>query len=184
MKMPAGIEKWGSGVLGVVSLLLAANLVNQFRHTRPGIVQAAPGHKTAPKAGAEGKVPSHAADDLSAYDPAVHLEALKELDARPLPDTSRSLFSFVEPPPPPAPPPSPGQVQAPPAPPPVQMKIMGYNEMPGGVKQAFASYQDQMVVVQEGDVVGSRYKVLKITPMAVVVEDATSHETTELPVPQ
>ena len=34
MKMPPGIEKWGSGILGLVSVLLVANLVNQFRHTR------------------------------------------------------------------------------------------------------------------------------------------------------
>jgi Tfp pilus assembly protein PilP len=61
---------------------------------------------------------------------------------------------------------------------------MGYNEAPGGQKEAFVSYEDQAIVVHEGDVVGSKYKVLKITSTAITVEDATSHQTTDLPFPQ
>lgn len=194
MKMPAAIEKWGPGVLGVMSLLLLANLANQFRHAHPLIALPAPenaGPSRAVKAGGL----SHAADDLSQYDPMVNLDSLKKLDTRPLPDIPRSLFSFVEPPAP-APPaavtsPLLAQTEAlaapaipPPPPPPIQMKIMGYNEMAGRQKCAFASYQNQEEVVQEGDVVGSRYKILKITPLTVLVEDATSHQTTQLPIPQ
>ena len=40
MKMPAGIEKWGSGVLGVVSLLLAAKV------TKPAVVAVPFVHRT------------------------------------------------------------------------------------------------------------------------------------------
>jgi len=193
MKMPAKIEKWGTGILGVVSLLLVAHLASQLRPTHPRTQQPARGHNAA-KAHA-GRGESRPSTDLSKYDPTLNLDALRELNARPLPDAKRSLFSFVEPPPPPSPPPSPlltqTQAQAeapppppPPPPPPIQMKIMGYNEMPGRERHAFASYQDQLQVIQEGDVVGSRYKILRITPMAVLVEDATSHQTTQLPVPQ
>jgi hypothetical protein len=116
----------------------------------------------------------------------VHLEALKELDARPLPDTERNPFDFVVPPPEV----TPQQLAAaqqpppPPPPPPVPLKPMGYNEMPGGVKEAFVSLEDQVVVVHEGDVVGSKYKILKITPSVVTVEDASSHQVADLPIPQ
>jgi hypothetical protein len=61
---------------------------------------------------------------------------------------------------------------------------MGYNKSSEGQTWAFASYQDDVQMVRDGDVVGSRYKILKITPLAVMVEDATSHQVTELAVPK
>jgi hypothetical protein len=190
MKKHAGIEKWASGALGVVSLLLAVYMVNQLRNTHHRLARTDPGPKAAAHAHPV-RVRSRAADELSRYDPLVNLEVLKELDSRPLPETKRSLFSFVEPPPPPAPPISPVLTQTaaaapppPPPPPPIQVKIVGYNESPGGPKRAIASYKDEVQMVQEGDVVGLRYRILKITSVAVLVEDATSHETTQLPIPQ
>jgi len=195
MKLPAGIEKWGSGVLGLVSVLLLANIVGQVRgnHARASQPRLATQSSARVRAG---KGLSRSSDDLARYDPAVHLEELKELDARPLPDLERNIFDFVESAPSPAAPtkqvasqtatpvaaaaPSP----QPPPPPPVLLKPVGYNEMPGGVKEAFASYEDQVLVVHEGDVVASKYKILKITPSAITVEDDSSHQTVELPIPQ
>ena len=104
MKLPAGINKWGSGVLGVVSLLLVANLVAQYRAMQPGNSRAHAAPASAPPTRAE-KASSHAADDLAQYDPDVHFDALKALDSRPLPDEDRNPFEFVggaAPPPPPA----------------------------------------------------------------------------------
>jgi hypothetical protein len=185
MKLPSGIEKWATAVLGVVSVLLLAHLVSQFRGARARASQTVPAPAKA--AGAHtGQGSTRSSDDLARYDPVVHLEALKELDARPLPDTERSPFDFVEPPPPEM---TPQQLAAqaappPPPPPPVLLKPMGYNEMPGGVKEAFASLEDQVLVVHEGEVVASRYKILKITPSVVTVEDAISHQVVDLPIPQ
>jgi hypothetical protein len=181
MKLPAGIEKWGSAVLGVVSVLLLAHLVSQFRGTHTRESRALPAAPKTAQARTESG-PSHSGDDLARYDPVVHIQALREFEARPLPDTERNPFDFVAPPPqqlaagaqPPPPPP----------PPPVLLKPMGYNEMPGGVKEAFASLEDQVLVVHEGDVVASRYKILKITPLVVTVEDAPSHQVVDLPIPQ
>ncbi len=56
--------------------------------------------------------------------------------------------------------------------------------MPGGVKEAFATLEDQVFVVHEGDVIASKYKILKITPLVVTVEDASSHQIVDLPIPQ
>jgi hypothetical protein len=185
MKLPAQIEKWGSGVLGVVSVLLLANLVSQFRGTRaresPSLAAPSRGARVRAEKGS-----SRSADDLARYDPVAHLEALKELDARPLPDTERNPFDFVAPPAPEvtAEEQAAAQPSAPPPPPPVLLKPMGYNEMPGGVKEAFASYEEQVFVVHEGEVVASKYKILKITPLVVTVEDVTSHRIVELPIPQ
>jgi hypothetical protein len=185
MKWPAGIEKWGSAVLGVVSVLLLVNLVSQFRGTRARESHPLPAPpKTARVRPAQGS--SRSTDDLARYDPVVHLEALKELEGRPLPDTERNPFDFVAPPPPEVTPQqlAAAQQPSPPPPPPVLLKPMGYNEMPGGAKEAFASLEDQVLVVHEGDVVASKYKILKITPLVLTVEDATSHQVVDLPIPQ
>ena len=184
MKLPAGIEKWGSAVLGVVSVLLLVNLVSQFRGTRARESHPLPAPPKAARVRGEQGL-SRSADDLARYDPVVHLEALKELEARPLPDTERNPFDFVAPPPEVTPQQlAAGQPPPPPPPPPVLLKPMGYNEMPGGVKEAFATFEDQVFVVHEGDVVASKYKILKITPLVVTVEDAGSHQIVDLPIPQ
>jgi len=185
MKFPAGIEKWGSWVLGAVSLLLAVNLVMHFRGTRAADSRP---HPAAPRAASADQAAPRSADDLARYNPVVNLETLKELDARPLSGLDRNPFEFVGSAAPPvildqpvvavaAPPP------APPPPPPVLLKPMGYNEMPGGGKAALTTLDDQVYVVHEGDVVAARYKILKITPAALTVEDATTHQTVDLPFP-
>ena len=184
MKLPAEIGKWGSGVLGAVSLLLGVNLVMQFRGTRAADSRPHPAVPHAAQA-RPGQPAPRAADDLARYNSVVNLETLKELDARPLSGLDRNPFDFVAPP---APMVKPGQAAAappvaPPPPPPVLLKPMGYNEMPGGGKTALTTLDDQVYVVHEGDVVAARYKIVKITPTTLTVEDATSHQTVDLPFP-
>jgi hypothetical protein len=189
MKLPASIEKLGIGVLGVVSLLLVANLVAQYRNMQPQISHvrpAAPGASPA-RATKVVKATSHAADGLEKYDPDVHLAALSALDSRPLPDEDRNPFEFVggEPAPVARGPVAVAQAAAPaPAPPPLPLKAVGYNELPGGGKEAMVTFNDDLQVVHEGDVIGTKYKIVKINPTMVVVEDGDTHETHELPFPQ
>ncbi len=77
MKLPAGINKWGVVVLGVVCLLLGVNLVTQYRAMQPGKSAAHPAPASASPARAE-KGSSHAADDLAQYDPNIHFDTLEE----------------------------------------------------------------------------------------------------------
>jgi hypothetical protein len=184
MKLPAGIDKWGSAALGVVSLLLVAKLVGQYRGMQPGNSHAHPAPASESPTHA-GKGSSHATEDLAQYDPDVHFAALKVLDARPLPDEDRNPFEFVggaAPPPPPAAVPPPQLPPAPPPPPP--LKAMGYNELPGGKKEAMVTYNDDLQMVHEGDLIGTKYKVVTINPTMIVVEDGETHKTLELPFPQ
>ena len=190
MKVTGHIQKWGAGVLGAVSLALAVNLVlhisrGHARDTRPRATTPPRAKATtlpAPKAPA-GK--QKVSDELSRYDPVVKLDLLKELDDRPLPVLDRNPFEFVSAPAPVAlaqnVPPT--QAPQPPPPPPVTLKPMGYSEGKGGVKEAMVSDEDQVFVVHEGDSVGTRYKVIKITPTVITVEDTTIHQTVDLPIP-
>ena len=187
MKLPAGINQWLTGILGLVSVLLIAHLVGQITNPRPVRSTPLPTAGRAARASAA-KAPARSGpDDLARYDPSIHLEALKQLASRGLPEENRNPFDYAGAAPakvaeaaaPTAAAPAP-----PPPPPPPPIKARGYNEGPGGSKSAFVSFQDQAQEVQEGDTVGSKFKVVKITPTAVTVEDAETHQTTELPIPQ
>ncbi|MGO8790378.1 MAG: hypothetical protein ACLQVL_23760 [Terriglobia bacterium] len=188
MKILSGLGRWGIVVLGVVCLLLVVNLVAEYRGMQPGKIRVFT-HAASPRA-PEGKASSHAADDLAKYDPTIHFDALKELDSRPLPDEDRNPFQFVGGAPAlggpmatgaapvPAPPP------APPPPPPPPLKAVGYNELPGGKKEAMVTFNEDLVVVHEGDPIGGKYKVVKIDPTMVVVQDGETQKNIELPFPQ
>ncbi len=172
--------------MGVLSLILVGNLVRQFREMRPGgghapIVAAGRSHVRAAKASA------YVPDDLAKYDPAVHFDTLKALDSRPLPDEDRNPFEFVggvvaQQAGPQAVVPAAQVAPAPPPPPP--LKAVGYNELPGGKKEAMVTFNDDLSVVHEGEMVGVKFKVLTINPSMVVVEDGDTHQKIELPIAQ
>jgi hypothetical protein len=61
---------------------------------------------------------------------------------------------------------------------------MGYNELPGGKKEAMVIYNDDLEVVHEGDMIGTRFKVLKINPTSISVQDGDTQKTIELAFPQ
>jgi hypothetical protein len=61
---------------------------------------------------------------------------------------------------------------------------VGYNELPGGGKEAMVTFNDDLQVVHEGDTVGDKFKVLTISPSMVVVENGDTHEKIELPIAQ
>jgi hypothetical protein len=197
MNLPAGINKWGAAVLGVVCFFLVAHLVVQFRSLQPG-----KSHAHLAAAGAQAKRvekgSAHGADDLAQYDPDVHFDALKKLDSRPLPDEDRVPFdsgvvaaapqraAAAAPTPQGA---APAPVAPPPPPPAPPLAAAGYNEYPGGQKEAMLTFtdparKDEIVTVHEGDMIGTRFKVTKIDSTMVVVEDGETHKTLELPFPQ
>ncbi len=66
---------------------------------------------------------------------------------------------------------APPQPQGPPPPPPINLKFFGMASRQGEAPRIFLSEGDSVFVAREGDVVDSRYKVLKITPQSVEIED-------------
>ena len=191
MKATGHIAKWGAGVLGAVSIALLVNLVLQFNRGRAEDMRPRatipPRAKTIPLPVAEAPAgKQRVPDELSRYDSVVKLDLLKELQDRPLPELDRNPFEFVAAPAKgtAAQTASAGPAAAqPPPPPPVTLKVMGYSQGKGGVEEAMVSDEDQVFVVHAGDSVGTRYKIIKITPTAITVEDATLHQTVDLPFP-
>jgi hypothetical protein len=125
------------------------------------------------------------ADELARYDPAVRLDLLKELQSRPLPKMARNPFEFgAKPAPATEPQPAalaPAQAPPPAAPP---LKAVGYTEKAAGVREAIISDDQEIYIVHEGETFAKRFRVLKISPSVVEVDDDTTHQTIRLPIPQ
>jgi len=76
---------------------------------------------------------------------------------------------------PPAPPPLP-------PPPPINLKAWGWANHGGGDKTVFLAQGDNGFVAHEGDIVARRYKVVKIGPSSVEIEDLLSNNRQTIPV--
>ncbi|HWR34642.1 MAG TPA: hypothetical protein VN622_02085 [Clostridia bacterium] len=73
---------------------------------------------------------------------------------------------------------------APSGPPPINLKFFGFASRQGEAKQIFLSQGDDIFVAGEGDIVKSRYKVLRISPNAVEIEDVLSNNRQSIPLSQ
>ena len=185
MRVRSQLEKWATGFLGVVCLLLVVNLALR-NGVKAGASRAALSSRVAPAATRSQPLPDRVADELARYDPGVHLDLLKELQSRPLPKLARNPFEFEAKAAPPTPasaaaPAAPAQ-PPPPAPPP--LKAMGYTQKAGGVHEAIVTDDQEIYIVHEGDAFAQHFRVLKISPSAVEVDDETTHQTLRLPIPQ
>jgi hypothetical protein len=70
---------------------------------------------------------------------------------------------------------------APPPPPPIPLKFYGFTGNKSGPKQVFLSKGDDIFVAKEGQIVDRRYKILKIGPTSVEVEDVLNNNRQTLP---
>ncbi len=182
MTKRAQLEKWARVSLGAVCLLLLINLVSQFGGIRVGASRTS----MPPPGNSDKRLKPNSAgfDELARYDTNVHLELLKEFRSRPVPQFGRNPFEIPAARSAPAPvstaPVTAPQPTPPPPPPPIALKALGYTEM-AGKQEAIVSDDEQTYVVHEGDTVAQKYRVLKITPKFVEVEDVSSHQTAQLP---
>ena len=72
----------------------------------------------------------------------------------------------------------------PPPPPPITLKFFGFANKPGETKKVFLSQGDDIFIAAEGDIVDRRYRVLRISPTAVDVEDVINNNRQSLPLTQ
>jgi len=69
-------------------------------------------------------------------------------------------------------------------PPPITLKFFGFANRPGETKKVFLSQGEDVFIAAEGDIVDRRYRVLKISPTAVDVEDVLNNNRQSLPLTQ
>jgi hypothetical protein len=78
-------------------------------------------------------------------------------------------------------------LQAPPSippPPPITLKFYGFANRTGGTKKVFLMQGEDIFVAAEGDIVDRRYRILRISPTAVEVEDVLNNNRQSLPLIQ
>jgi hypothetical protein len=63
------------------------------------------------------------------------------------------------------------RLNAPPPPPPITLKFFGISSSKGEQTKAFLSQGDDVWIAHEGDVVNRHYKIVRISPNSVEVED-------------
>jgi hypothetical protein len=128
---------------------------------------------------------------LAALDPTLHPEIMRQAESLEYTGHGRNIFSqFSAPPVIPKPIASIRQAAVdtgpppPPPPPPINLGFYGYAAEKTGQKQVFLLKGDDIFIASEGDVVDRRYRVVKINPVSVQVEDIPYHNTQTLPLRQ
>jgi hypothetical protein len=128
---------------------------------------------------------------LAALDPTLHPELMRQAESLEYTGNGRNIFSLTSVPtaiPKPiasirqahvdtGPPP-------PPPPPPITLGFYGYAAEKTGQKQVFLLHGDDIFIASEGDIVDRRYRVVKIGPASIQVEDIPYHNTQTLPLRQ
>lgn len=196
MRESTRADKWVGGFLAALSGLLIVNLIFNLRDVNAGAYQSVsvPRPEDVKKRPAD-KKPARA--EAGQYHVDLHLDELQGLDARPLPQLERNPFEFEAPKPQaggpggsgPGAPGAPGQIAppadpGPPPPPPVPVKVVGYAELTGGKREAYLADEDQIYVVHVDDALLGRFKVLRIEPGFVELQDDASHQKVQLVMPE
>jgi hypothetical protein len=132
----------------------------------------------------KGRKPSMAPRSI---DPTLRTDWLKASEDRKYEGAGRNIFlAQIEIPKPvvPAVPDMPPVAQGPPPPPPINLKFYGYASEPGEPKRIFLSQGEDVFIAGEGDIIDRRYKILRITPTQVEVEDVLNNNRQNIPLTQ
>ena len=73
------------------------------------------------------------------------------------------------------------QPPPPPPPPPINLKFFGFASKPGEAKKIFLSEGEDVFIAAEGEVVNRHYKVLRISPTSVEIEDVLNNNRQSIP---
>jgi hypothetical protein len=118
-------------------------------------------------------------------DPTLRFDLLKSSEDVAYKGSGRDIFQSQPEAPPPMPQPVTQVINTgpppPPPPPPIPLKFYGFSSNKGGPKQVFLSKGDDIFVAKEGQIIDRRYKILKIGPNSVEVEDVLTNNRQTLP---
>jgi hypothetical protein len=131
---------------------------------------------------------AHKAHTLMAHslDPTLRFDLLKSSEDVTYKGNGRNIFSSQAPPPPMPTPISPALTPAagptpPPPPPPSGLKFYGFAGPKNGIKRVFLIKGEDIFLAKEGDVVDRRYKIVRVGPTSVEVQDVLTNHSETLP---
>jgi hypothetical protein len=124
-------------------------------------------------------------------DPRLRLDLLKNAEGVEYKGNGRNIFRAGAEPPKEIPKPVTSPMTKPgpngaskPSAPPINLKYFGYSNRQGEENKIFLSEGGDVFVAKRGDIVNRRYKILRITPTSVEVEDVISNARQTLPLTQ
>ena len=117
-------------------------------------------------------------------DPTLRVDLLKTSENVTYKGSGRDIFQNQ-----PEPAPVPKEIQPvintgpppPPPPPPIPLKFYGFTGNKSGPKEVFLSKGDDIFIAKEGQIIDRRYKIIKIGPNSVEVEDVLTNNRQTLP---
>ena len=189
--MKLGTENKTKTAIAAGLLLIAAFALYNWMHSSgdtASTATAAPAATapsgTSPKAAKPGAHKAGPVVLAQSLDPTLRLDLLKSSEDVTYKGSGRDIFSS-QPPPPEIPKVTKAVINTgpppPPPPPPIPLKFYGFSGNKSGPKQVFLSKGDDIFIAKEGQVIDRRYKILKIGPNAVEVEDVLTNNRQTLP---
>lgn len=180
-----------AGVLMAVAILLAA-----FRFFPSSSSSAAPPTAASPVPDSTTAArPAHTGKNIGgkkvltptrSLDPTLRYDYLRASEDTKYEGAGRNIFQVqVEIPQPVAPVVQQPQVAQgpppPPPPPPINLKFFGFASRTGESKKIFLSTGEDVFIASEGDIVNRRYKVVRISPQSVEIEDVLNNNRQSIP---
>ncbi|HEV2114488.1 MAG TPA: hypothetical protein VGR48_00585 [Terriglobales bacterium] len=124
-------------------------------------------------------------------DPRLRLDLLRSSEEVRYAGTGRNIFLSYEEAPIPKPltdarlgKPVPTQPPPPPPPPPIQLRFFGFANRPGQPRRVFLAKGQDVFIAGEGDIVDRRYKVLRIGPTSIELQDVLNNNRQSIPITQ
>jgi hypothetical protein len=188
--LKAGLEN-RKAVIVMAGLLLVAGFTMYWTFSTPD-PQAAGAPADAPAAQApDPRRPERgkSAQLASNLDPTLRFDLLKASEETPYRGRGRNIFKPQADPPPPIPQPvqAPMAVSGPPPPPPpppINLKFFGFANKTGEARRVFLSQGDVVFIAGEGEIVNRRYRVVRISPASVEIEDVLTNHSEHIPLSQ
>ena len=189
-----------AGVLMVAALLLVGRMLlvdsGPSASAPPSLEQSSalanqPAARLTPRRLAKGKKAPAPTLNL---DPRLRLDLLKSSEEITYAGTGRNIFLSYEEASIPKPVASarlPGKPEAanqpppgPPPPPPINLKFFGFANKPGQARKVFLVKGQDVFIAGEGDIVDRRYKVLRIGPSFIELQDVLNNQRQSIPITQ
>jgi len=183
-----------TGVLSLLAAVLIGRMLFSSGDSTP--TAAAPASVTSPvtsispaprtKARGRGRKVGAAPRSL---DPSLRYDWLQASEDTKYEGTERNIFLAQAEIPQPVAPPNKDEEAAkgpppPPPPPPINLKFFGFASKPGEPKKIFLSQGEDVFIASEGEVVDRHYKVVRISPMSVEIEDVLNNNRQSIPLTQ
>jgi hypothetical protein len=189
--LKVGTENRKKLAVMVALLLLAVFLLFRMLNTPgPAAATISPGAPRRPSPEQRRTQLARGAQLTSTLDPTLRLDLLKTSEETAYKGTSRNIFKpQPDEPPKPLPNPvvNPGPIfgpPPPPAPPPINLKFFGFANKPGEPKRVFLSQGEDVFIAGEGEIVNRRYRVVRIGPTSVEIEDVLTNHSERIPLTQ